>query len=269
MNLSRATAGPIFVTFLLVALVTFAPLPLLAYRTYALFRAIYILNRDSLQLRWGLRDEHIPLADIEWVRSVQDLAYPLIMPSLYFPGALLGLRRHRDLGVVEFLASEKKNLLLIATSKRVYAISPSDPADFTQTFSRAVELGSLASVKSKSIYPSFIVGQAWASGPVRFLWLATLFVNIGLAAWVSLLIPSLPGVALAIGPQRTSAAVPSVQLAILPLVSSFLALVGWAAGLYFYRWGRRQVLSVVIWVSGALSSLIFLIAALFIVSTPV
>jgi hypothetical protein len=86
---------------------------------------------------------------------------------------------------------------------------------------------------------------------------------------VSLLIPSLPGVALAIGPQRTSTVVPSVQLAILPLVSSFLALVGWAAGLYFYRWERRQVLSVVIWVSGALSSLIFLIAALFIVSTTV
>jgi hypothetical protein len=268
-NLSRVSAGPIFVMFLLVALIAFAPLPLLAYRAYALFRATYILGRDSLQLRWGLRDEDIPLADIEWVRSVQDLAYPLTMPSLPLPGAVLGLRRHRDLGVVEFIASDRKNLLLVATAKRVFAISPADPAEFTQTFARAVELGSLATTKPKSVYPSFIVGQAWSSGLIRFLWLTALFLNVGLAVWISLLIPTLPGVALGIGPDRAAGAVPSVQLAILPLVSSFLALAGWAAGLYFFRWEKRRILSLVIWASGTLASLLFLMAVLFIVSTPI
>ena len=268
-NLSHATAGPIFVMFLLVALVAFAPLPLLAYRAYALFRATYILGRDNLQLRWGLRDEDIPLADIEWVRSVQDLAYPLTMPSLPLPGAVLGMRRHRDLGIVEFIASEKKNLLLVATAKRVFAISPANPAEFAQTFARAVELGSLATTKPKSVYPSFIVGQAWASGLIRFLWLAVLFLNVGLAVWISLLIPTLSGVALGFGPNRAAEAVPSVQLAILPLVSSFLALFGWGAGLYFYRWEKQRVLSIIIWTSCTLTSILFLVAILFIVSTPV
>jgi hypothetical protein len=85
-NLSGTSAGVLFVVYLLVAAVAFAPIPLLAYRAYALFRAQYILDRDSLELRWGLRNETIPLSDIEWVRSVNDLAQPLSGPPLASPG---------------------------------------------------------------------------------------------------------------------------------------------------------------------------------------
>jgi PH (Pleckstrin Homology) domain-containing protein len=267
-NLLRQPVGLNFVIFLLIGLIAFAPLPLLGYRAFALFRAQYILNRDSLELRWGLRDEEIPLMDIEWVRPIGDLAYPLRLPSPSIPGAILGLRRHRDLGIVEFIASERRNLLLVATSKRVYAISPADPAEFTQTFSRASELGSLSSAKPKSIYPSFVLARAWESGLVRYLWLAALFLNIGLIVWTSLLIPALARVSFGFGANRIAEAVPSSQLVILPLLSAFLALAGWAAGLYFYRWEDQRVLSVIIWASGALTSLLFLIAVLFIISNP-
>ncbi len=268
-NLSHQALGLGFVIFLLAGLIAFAPVPLLAYRGYALLRAQYVLNRNSLELRWGLRDEDIPLMDIEWVRPIQDLTLPLAAPSPVLPGAVLGLRRHRDLGIVEFLASETKNLLLVATARRVYAISPADPTEFTQTFSRAVELGSLASAQPKSIYPSFVFTQAWSSGLVRYLWLASLFLNIGLIVWTSLLIPSLAQVTFSFGSDRAASAVPSAQLVILPLLSAFLALVGWGAGLYFYRWEKQRVLSIIIWASSALTSLLFLIAVLFIVSTPV
>ena len=268
-NLPRSGSGLNFVFYLLVGLLTFAPIPLLGYRTYALFRADYILDRDSLELRWGLRDEDIPLTDIEWVRSVQDLTKPLSLPTLPLPGAVLGLRRHPDLGVVEFIASDRKNLLLVATPKRVYAISPADPVEFTQTFARAVELGSLTPAKSRSVYPSFLFTQAWSSGLVRYLWLSALFLNIGLIVWVSLLIPSISRVALGFRPDRTPDAVPSIQLVILPLLSTFLALTGWASGLYYYRWEKRRILSFVIWCSTALMSLLFLLAVLFIITTPV
>jgi hypothetical protein len=267
--LSRTDLGPNFVIFLLVGLVAFVPIPLFAYRAYALLRATYILDRDSLELRWGLRDEDIPLTDIEWVRSVDDLTQPLGLPALPMAGAILGLRRHPDLGVVEFIASDRKNLLLVATAKRVYAISPADPVEFTQTFARAVELGSLTPAEPKSVYPSFVVVQAWTSGLTRYLWLAALFLNIGLFTWVSLLIPSFSRFALGFRLDRSPDAVPSVQLIILPLVSTFLALVGWAAGLYFYRWEKQRILSQVIWASCALSGLLFLIAVLFIITTPV
>ena len=267
-NLSQQTLGLNFVIFLLAGLIAFSPVPLLAYRAYALFNAQYVLNRNSLELRWGLRDEEIPLMDIEWVRPIQDLAAPLALPAPVLPGAVLGLRRHRDLGIVEFLASEKRNLLLVATARRVYAISHADPIEFTQTFSRAVELGSLASAESKSVYPSFVLTHAWSSGLVRYLWLASLFLNIGLIVWTSLLIPSLAQVAFSFGPDRAASAVPSAQLVILPLLSAFLALAGWGAGLYFYRSDKQRVLSIIIWASSALASLLFLMAVLFIVSAP-
>src|SRR5262249_43085087 len=155
------------------------------------------------------------------------------------------------------IASDAKNLLLVATAKRVYAISPADPSEFAQTFARAVELGSLTPAKPKSVYPSFIVTQAWGSGLVRYLWLAALLLNVGLFVWGRPLIPSFGRVALGFRPDRTPAAVPSVQLIILPLVSIFLALAGWTTGLYFYRWEKRRIISVIVWASGALTSLLF------------
>jgi hypothetical protein len=268
-NLSHTTVGENFVTYLLIGLIAFAPIPWIGYRAYALLRAEYILNRDGLELRWGLRDESIPLNDIEWVRPVNDLTHPLRLPSMSVPGAILGLRRHPDLGVVEFIASDLKNLLLVATAKRVYAISPAQPLDFTQTFARAIELGSVTPAQPKSLYPSFIIAQAWENGLIRYLWLASLFLNLGLFVWVSLIIPSYPNIGLGFNPDGTVNAVPSVQLIIVPLISTLLALAGWLTGLYYFRWDKTHTVSFILWISSALESLSFLIAILFILSIPV
>ena len=269
-NLSRAEVGPQFLIALLVLLFSFAPIPLFVYRAYSLWRADYHMDRDSLAINWGLRVEDIPLSDIEWMRPADDLTRPLVLPSFRLPGGLLGMRRHPDLGVVEFLASDAKKLLLVATAKRVFVISPEDPSTLTQTFARATELGSLAPVEAKSVYPSFVVTQAWESGLARYLWLTALFLNLGLFIWASLIIPSTPRVAL--GPQFVGSAletVPSAQLIIFPVASLLLAVLGWVAGLYFYRWDRERILAFVVWGSSTFSSLLFLLAVLFIITTPV
>jgi hypothetical protein len=172
--------------------------------------------------------------------------------------------------VVEFLASDAKKLLLVATAKRVFVISPENPAALTQTFARATELGSLTPTESKSVYPSFVITQAWASNLARYLWLTTLFLNLGLFVWTSLVIPTIPRVAL--GPQFAGselATVPSSQLIIFPVASLLLSVAGWVAGLYFYRWEKERVLAFIVWGSGMVMSLFFLIAVLFIITTPV
>ncbi len=269
-NLSNAEVGPTFLIWLLVALFSFAPIPFFAYRIYSLWRADYHLDRDSLAISWGLRIEDIPLSDIEWMRSADDLVTPLALPSLSFPGGLLGIRRHPELGIVEFLASDAKKLLLIATAKRVFVISPENPSGLSQTFARATEMGSLQPVEAKSVYPSFVVTQAWENGIARYLWLTALFLNIGLFIWASLIIPSTPRVA--IGQQfagGTLETVPSSQLLIFPVASLLLTVIGWIAGLYFYRWDRERVLAFIIWGSSTLTSLLFLLAVLFIITTPV
>lgn len=269
-TLSSAEVGPSFLISLLIALFSFAPIPFFAYRAYSLWKADYHIDRDSLAIHWGLRVEDIPLSDIEWVRSAEDLTHPLILPTLPFPGGLLGLRRHPDLGLVEFLAADVKKLLLVATAKRIFVISPDNPSLFTQTFARATEMGSLAPVEARSVYPSFVVSQAWESGLARYLWLSALFLNIGLFIWASLIIPSTPRVAL--GPQFIGSeleTVPSSQLIIFPVASLLLVIAGWIAGLYFYRWEKERVLAFVIWGSSTLASLLFLLAVLFIITTPV
>ena len=268
-GLSASTMGPTFVFYLLLGVIAFAPIPLLGYRAYALYRAQYRLDRDSLELRWGLRSETIPLSDIEWVRPVEDLTQPLAAPRVHLPGALLGLRRHPDIGVVEFLASSGRGLLLVGTPKRVYAISPAKPGEFLDTFARAVELGSLGEAHARSLYPSTVFSSAWQSGSVRFLWLLNLFLNVGLAAWISVLIPSGSLFALGYSPEGSPYAVPSAQLIIVPLTSALLGLVSWIVGLFFYRWGTRRSISIILWGAGALSSLFFVLAVLFIVMTPV
>ena len=97
-----------------------------------------------------------------------------------------------------------------------------------------------------------------------------MFLNLGLLVWVSVLIPSMPQVALSVNPASGIVeAVPSTQLILVPLASTLLSVSGWLAGLSFYRWEKQRPLAFVVWISSALSSLAFLIAVLFIISTPV
>lgn len=269
-NLSKTQVGPSYVIYLLLALLAFAPIPVLGYRTYALLRADYYIDRDSLAAIWGLRVEDIPLTDIEWVRPASDLTIPLRLPLLRLPGAVLGTRRHPDLGLVEFIASDTKNLILIATSKRVFAISPEYPAALVQTFARATELGSLTPAKAVSVYPSFIITQAWSSSLARFLWVGGLFLNLGLVVWVGVLIPSLSQVPLGFD----AFGIPDVvvapsRLILLPLISTFMYVTGIIAGLYFYRWEPQRPLAYIIWMSGTVCAILFLVAVLFLITTPI
>lgn len=267
---SQEPIGLRFTIYILAAALIFFPLPFLAYWLYSLFRANYSLDREKLTLTWGLRVEEIPVSEVEWVRPVETQASPLALPLIHFPGAITGFRRHPDFGPVEFLASDARTLLLVATSKRVFAISPQDPAGFMQNIQRAIELGSLSPASPQSVYPTFVVLQAWESMLVRYLWLAGLFLNIGLLAWVTLLIPSLGHIPLGFLPSgAVGEPVPGAGLILLPGVSLFFYIIGWVAGLFFYRRPNRRPLAHIVWTSGVFSTLLFLVAVMFIVTTPV
>ncbi len=269
-NLTRAEVGPMFVSYLLMGFLAFAPIPFFAYRAYALLRADYFIDRDSLAMLWGLRIEDIPLTDIEWVRPASDLTSPLLLPRFRLPGAVLGTRRHSDLGLVEFIASSSRNLILIATSKRIFAISPQNAAGLVQTFARATEMGSLMPSEAKSVYPSFLITQAWESPIARFLWMSGILLNLGLILWVGILIPSYSRITFGFNPfGAPNQTASSTQLILLPLISALLFVIGVTAGLYFYRWERQRPLAFIVWVSSTLCAFLFLMAVLFLVTTPI
>jgi hypothetical protein len=269
-NLTRTQVGPMFVLYLLAGFLSFAPIPFFGYRAYALLKADYYIDRDSLAMLWGLRIEDIPLTDIEWVRPASDLTRPLLLPRFRLPGAVLGTRRHPDLGLVEFIASSSRNLILIATSKHIFAISPQNAPGLVQTFARATEMGSLMPTEAKSVYPSFLITEAWESRVARFLWMSGLLLNLGLIVWVGILIPSFSKIPFGFNPSGApNQTASSTQLILLPLISGFMFVVGVTAGLYFYRWERQRPLAFVVWISSTICAFLFLMAVLFLVSTPV
>jgi len=267
---SREAIGLRFMAYILAAALAFIPLPFLVYGLYSLNRANYSLDRDKMTLTWGLRSEQIPVSDVEWVRPLSAMAVQLPKPFFRLPGAILGVRNHPDLGTVEFLASDVKSLLLVATAKRVYVISPQDPNGFMQTIQHSIEMGSLSPVIPQSVYVSFAVVQAWESLLARYLWFAGLFLNVGLLAWVSLMIPSLVRIPLGFLPSGAPGdAVLGAGLILLPVLSIFFYLVGWVAGLVFYRRPAHRPLAFIIWASGVFTALLFLIAVMFIVTASV
>jgi hypothetical protein len=264
---SREEIGLRFLVYILAAAVAFSPLPFLIYWLYSLNRANYSLDRDKITLTWGLRTEQIPVAEVEWVRPLSAMVIQLPLPFFRFPGAVMGVRNHPDLGTVEFLASDPRNLLLIATSRRVFAISPQDPNGFIQTIQHSIEMGSLIPAVPKSIFLSFTVIQAWESMLARFLWFAGLFLNIGLLGWVTLMIPSLGKIPLGFLPSGIPGEkVLGAGLILLPVVSLFFYLVSWVAGLVFYRRSTRRPLAYIIWANGVVSTVLFLIAVMFIIN---
>jgi hypothetical protein len=267
---SHEPIGLRFTVYILVAAGAFFPLPFLAYWLYSLSRANYSLDRETLTLTWGLRVEQIPVSEVEWVRPMEALASPVKLPLFHLPGAITGVRRDKDLGPVEFLASGSKGMLLVATPKRVFVISPQDATGFIQSIQRAIEMGSLSPAAPRSVYPTFVVVSAWESMLARYLWLAGLLLNIGLLGWVTVLIPKLGNIPLGFLPSGAAGdPVPGAGLILVPVVSLFFFITGWVAGLTFYRRPDHRPLGHIVWAAGVFSSMVFLVAVMFIVTTPV
>jgi hypothetical protein len=254
-------SGSFFVLFLLISLLVFAPLPWILYRAYALALASYRLERDGLRLRWGMRAEDIPLPDVEWVRRPADLATDLPMPKLHYPGAILGSVNTRDLGPMEYMAADKENMLLVATPRRIFVISPENPQAFLRTFQRTLEMGSLAPLSSVSVLPAAYLSQIWADRITRGLLIAGFILNLLLLVEVSLLLGRSGSLAVARSVEETQ------QLLLLPILGAFIYVIDLATGLFFYRQNRQprskpRLIAYVIWGSAPVTALLLIIAAL-------
>jgi hypothetical protein len=97
-----------------------------------------------------------------------------------------------------------------------------------------------------------------------------ILLNLGLIVWVGILVPSLSQIPFGFDPFGVpNEAASSTQLILLPLVSSLMFVIGITAGLYFYRWERQRPLAFIVWVSSTLCAFLFLMAVLFLVTTPI
>lgn len=258
-----ASIGPMLLLTLLLPLLAVVLAPFLAYRIYALRSAFYALEREGVHLRWGLRLEDIPIDHIQWVQRADDLTSPPPLPRLHWPGSLVGVRRLADGSEVEYMASTTKGLILIGTVDGIYAISPEKPQDFLNTFTQVMEMGSLAPIPGRSVYPTVLLRRVWRSLPARALILAGVLLSLVLLVWTSLVIPTLDQVILGFAPTDLAGApAPASRLLLLPILSSVFFLIDLLAGLFFFRRDESQPLAYLLWSTGALLPLLFLIGVI-------
>jgi hypothetical protein len=224
--------------------------------------AVYILRRDGLLIRWGLRREDIPLNDIEWIRPATELGFHLPMPWLRWPGAILGVRRTPELGQVEFLAADVPNMLLVATSQKVFAISPEDVNGFMSQFQRMNELGSLTPIPAQSVYPRLLIGRVWDDRLSRLLILGGFGVGLILLVTVSVAAPGLGTIAWT----TTGSTAPAERLLLLSVLDGLIWLFNLILGMFLYRRGEDQIIAAyLLWGSSALTGLLLLIGSLLLI----
>jgi hypothetical protein len=257
----QVSIGPAFLLSLLPVLIAFISVPVLAYRFYALQQATYALEREGISLRWGLRIEEIPIANVLWVNLAAELSTQPPPPRLYWPGGVLGHRHLAGIGEVEFLASSTKDLVVIATSGKYYAISPETPETFVLAYQRCIEMGSLFPLPSRSVYPTFILSRVWQSRQARRLLLSGALLSLALLIWVSLAIPSRSQVMFGFRPDGLSGDMaPAARLLLLPILNTFFFLSDLFLGLFFFRREESEPIAYLLWGAGALTPLLFLMA---------
>ncbi|MBW8010206.1 MAG: hypothetical protein FVQ83_03040 [Chloroflexi bacterium] len=256
---TQAEIGPVFLISLLGALFLAMPLPLLVYRMFALNRAGYVLGREGLRVQWGLRVEDIPITHVKWVQLAETLDQPLVLPRIRWPGSLLGVQHFDDVDAVEFLASDVRHLVVVATQENVFVISPADSGSFLQVFQEQMELGSLRPLAPRSIHANFLLAEVWESPIARVLIIVGLMLNLALLTWVAITVPLRETVALGFTPNGSLLPpVPAAQLFLLPAINVFFFLGNFVLAVFFYRQKKDPAWPFLLWGSSVLTAILFL-----------
>lgn len=257
--------GPTFLLYLLAALGVTVPIPFLVYRAYSLLVGKYQVDRNGIRLKWGFREEDIPILGIEYVELAEDLLFPLELPRVRWPGAVAGQRQQEQLGLVEFMAADPGGLVMVGTPGKVFVISPANPKEFIRTYRDVAELGSLTPYKSFSSYPQFMLADIWRIQGTRILLILTLILSLALFVLVGWSVPTVSDVSLGFSAQMEP--LPPVlpgQLFLLPAINIFLVAASYVLSLFFFREQKRHPVVYVLWGGNVLTALLFLAAVLFI-----
>ncbi|NPV84923.1 MAG: hypothetical protein HPY45_02785 [Anaerolineae bacterium] len=260
---SQMSTGIVLILLLILSLALMAPLLLLLYRGYALLRGGYILEREGLRIRWGLRGEDIPLTEIEWVRPASDMGFDLPLPPFSLPGSIIGLREIEGLGEVEFMASDLVNMVLVATPQKIYAISPANTKAFFSVFQNVMELGSLSPLQPHSSLPIAFLQKVWADQTARKLILIGLALTILLFIVAGIVISLFQSVSIGYSPQgEPLPPMPSERLLLLPVLCTFTFIGDMLAGMFFYWRNPQAPLAYILWSSSILTPSLLIIAIL-------
>ena len=256
----------LFILWIILSLVFIAPLPVILYQGYALYRALYYLERDGLRLRWGLRIEDIPIPDIEWIRPASEMGFHLPLPLINFPGAILGTRVIEGLGPVEYLASEQDTLLLIATPKKIYAINPRNPGEFIRAYRKVSEMGSLSPISSSSERTINFFRLVWTNKFLRTVFIGSFWLNVLLFALVNVTISQHTSISLGFNPDGSIVTPgPPEQLFLFPFLSIFTFIFDFLTSLFFFHRRNQNSVAYLFCACSLITPILLIITTLFII----
>ena len=265
-RISHSEVGLSFLLAAIPVITAVITIPLLAYRLYSLWGANYILERDGVRLTWGFRSEAIPVDKIIWVLPASEVDYAFPLPLIRWPGTVLGVRQLPSGTPVEYMADSPARLIIIATERQWYAISPQFPDEFLSYFRRLSEMGSLSPLLAQSVYPGFLMWRFWQDRSARLLFVAAAALNMLLLGWVSLIVPGRSQIALRLDAGGEPVEyVSSIQLLLLPILSLSFFFVDWLFSLFFFRRDETRPLVYLFMGISILAVLLFSIAIVFIV----
>ena len=245
--------------FMILAILLVVVVIFLSFRVFLILTTRYLLTRSALELHWGFQREVIPMDRVEWAHPVSDFDSPMPLPGFLLPFQYYGRRNIRGLGVVEFAATDKQQMVLIRAGERHFVISPVDAHAFSGEFESVSGLGAAESIEPISQTARTLLGGIFQDGMARKLFVAGV---VGLLVLV--------GVTIALSATRqtvtwiTLELVPSNRLLLLLLVGALDWLLNTFLGGYFYLRGLLEKRWVFLfWSWSVVISLILAAAAVF------
>ncbi len=255
---SKNPANPHYLGYVLAGFGLLLPFVALLYRLYTVQTMKIILGRGGLALRWGLNREIIPMNELRWVRPVSEIKPGFPLPIMSLPGSYFGKRQVPGVGLVNFVVSDRKRMVLVSTARGSFCISPDDVTAFTQQFDRLTELGLLGVWEGRSENLGSLWKGVWKDRTART---SIMLGAIGVALLV--------GLTVLLTASRdtivwvTLETVPSQRLFLLAGLDFFAWLMTLLVGLFFYfRGGIDKIMIYLFWVVSIVVTLLLLTAIL-------
>jgi hypothetical protein len=144
---------------------------LYAYWTWCSFSLSYVVDRNSLSIRWGAIKQIVPLVNIErLIPAAQESDAPDIQ-GIDWNGHHVGKANVPTLGEVLFYSGHRAmgDVLYVQTSSDVYAISVPDPVDFARAVQSNQMRGSLFDQRQAVHREGIALQSFWLDQQARFL----------------------------------------------------------------------------------------------------
>jgi len=180
-----------FLLFLLVVVSLFA-LILLSYWLYGLLWSGYHVDRNALVIRWGATTQVVPMESVTAVLSGDQVQNITHFRGPRWPGLRVGYGEIEEIGPTLFFATGSlRKQVVLTTPVLAYALTPSDPAAFMETFRQRLSMGPTQSVEQMSRQPAILTWSFWSDRLGLTLLVGALFLLLGLFGYIWLRYPSL------------------------------------------------------------------------------